>query len=84
MLNSAVGHQMVSARLARIVVFWVRKLSIATVMEICVKLTTARGILKALIKRSAPQRYLPLIFINKCPVYEYIDKTTDKCVLCVS
>ena len=44
MLVSAVGRQMVSARLARIVVFLVRKLSIATVMEICVKLTTARRI----------------------------------------
>ena len=44
MLVSAVGRQMISARLARIVVFWVRKLSIATVMEICIKLTTAWGI----------------------------------------
>ena len=44
MLVSAVGRQMISARLARIVVFWVRKLSIATVMEICIKLPTAWGI----------------------------------------
>ena len=44
MLVSAVGRQMISARLARIVVFWVRKLSIATVMEISIKLTTAWGI----------------------------------------
>ena len=45
MLVSADGRdRMVSARLDRIVVFWVRKLSVATVMEICVKLTTARGV----------------------------------------
>ena len=73
MLVSAVGRQMVSARLARIVVFWVRKLSIAAVMEVYVKLT----------KRSPPQRQLPLIFINECPFYEYADRTTDECGVCV-